>query len=563
MSYSSNATLDQPVEGNAWRRLGQSATLELLLLLAAYGAVVVAHFIILWQSQEYQYFPFVVAAIGWLGYHRVQQSSRRHAGSESYSYPMSCAVLATAMLIVSVIVDAPWVGLASLNIFLAGVVYQVTRAHSAPGIWGVWALSWLLVPLPFGLDRRLMLSLQTASSWLSSQVLDLVRINHLMAGNVVQLPSREFFVDEACSGIVSVMSVIAAGAVYVVWQRRTLIHSVILLCAGIGWAVCLNVARISLIAITHHRYGIDLSTGWQHDALGLGLFGLTFVAVVSTDQLLLFLLEPITGESGGHGRNRLLAAWNWIVTPKGQLDEVSHGAEAPHLDLPTVSLPRRPWLMLMACFGLIQLGLFGIGLSVADPSVNRLLTIQGDFLPTQIGVWEKSDFSEQHREDKELFGEFSKVFRFKNRRTGQLASVSFDFPFPSRQGWKELTVCYTSTGWTLNNRNVNAPPATSKDNGWNYVEANLVNQMNENGYLKFSHVDGIGNVVSPPTGGIAEKVWRRLRRTTTYLTSPHLFQTQVWVVAEAPPDEQTKQEIQQLFSLSRLRLRDFLGSAQN
>ena len=88
-----------------------------------------------------------------------------------------------------------------------------------------------------------------------------------MSGTVLQLQGRDFFVDEACSGIVSVMSVIAVGAIWVVWTNRTLLHAVLLLMLGVMWAVLMNVARITAIAIAHDRWQYDLSTGWQHDAL--------------------------------------------------------------------------------------------------------------------------------------------------------------------------------------------------------------------------------------------------------------------------------------------------------
>ena len=159
---------------------------------------------------------------------------------------------------------------------------------------------WLLVPLPFNLDTQVILKLQSLSSRISSNILDMWGVLHLMAGNTLQLPDKQFFVDEACSGIVSVMSVIACGLIWAVWQNRSLPHMGLLILCGIGWAVSLNVARICIITFSHAWWQIDLSSGTPHEILGLCLFVVTFVALISTDKVLEFVLQPIETDIMGH-----------------------------------------------------------------------------------------------------------------------------------------------------------------------------------------------------------------------------------------------------------------------
>ena len=152
-----------------------------------------------------------------------------------------------------------------------------------PYLWGVWLLPWLVVPLPFGRDQMLITMLQRGSSQVSSIVLDWFRVPHLMEGNTLILPDKQFFVDEACSGIVSVMSIIACAVIYGVWRNRPPLHLVLLASAGVGWATLMNVVRISVIAIAYHWSGVDWSSGTPHEILGLLIFLITFVALVSTD----------------------------------------------------------------------------------------------------------------------------------------------------------------------------------------------------------------------------------------------------------------------------------------
>ena len=69
------------------------------------------------------------------------------------------------------------------------------------------------------------------------------------------------------------------------------------------WAISLNVARICWVAIAHAWWNADLSTGRPHEMLGLFLFVMTFVALVSTDRILAFLLNPIPVSDGEERRN--------------------------------------------------------------------------------------------------------------------------------------------------------------------------------------------------------------------------------------------------------------------
>ena len=108
------------------------------------------------------------------------------------------------------------------------------------------------------------------------------------------LRDRHLFVEEACSGIVSLLSIIACCAILAVWQNRPAPHAILLTVSGMLWAGILNVFRITILAIGLDRLGIDLSEGWRHEALGLVLFSGTLALSFCTDRLLLFLMSPIS-----------------------------------------------------------------------------------------------------------------------------------------------------------------------------------------------------------------------------------------------------------------------------
>ncbi len=107
-----------------------------------------------------------------------------------------------------------------------------------------WALMWLIVPPPFRWDFRLILWLQSSTSRMASVVLDVVGVRHLMEGNVLVLPGQRMLVEEACSGVNSLLVLLSVTALFVVAARRPLLWAGLLLASSVAWAWLANVARV-------------------------------------------------------------------------------------------------------------------------------------------------------------------------------------------------------------------------------------------------------------------------------------------------------------------------------
>src|SRR5262249_15053610 len=155
-----------------------------------------------------------------------------------------------------------------------------------------WLLLWLAVPPPLELDRDLILWLQGWTTRWSSAVLDALGVFHLTAGNVVEVDGQLLLVEGACSGVNSLVSVLACALFLMLLAERPPLRSLLLLAAAVGWVLAANVARVVGVAWLAARAGIDVSAGWRHEAFGLALFAVAVVLIVSTDGLLSFLLAP-------------------------------------------------------------------------------------------------------------------------------------------------------------------------------------------------------------------------------------------------------------------------------
>ncbi len=550
-------------------------------VLLGHAPLAVLHLRSLWQQEQYQYFPFVIVATAYFLWSRWQEASGQSQTVGRWaSLPQWIAVAAMITLAGAILVVSPWLAFVSLNIGLAAVFAMLGRQRAIPYLWGIWLLLWLLIPLPLGVDHRLVTSLQQFSSQLSSAILELLGILHLMSGNVLQLPTKEFFVDEACSGIISVMSMIACAAIYAVWQNRSFAHLVALVLMGVTWALVLNVLRICLIAAAYHFFDYDLSSGAVHQALGLALFSLMFLALVSTDYLLLLMLSPIDttllGETGQD--NFLVRSWNRAGGNRAggnraegnqaggnrageiQPAEKQPGLSEPNVAAPPAYAPRMAtvltWSMPFLFLGIIQLiWLPSSETAEAAQALEQALALDDQSLPQRMGPWIRESFETVERESSSDFGKYSRTYRYRHElNEGVVATVSLDFPYLG--GWHDLCMCYRNSGWTIEDRAVESSADSQQGGKWKYVVGDLEDASQGKACVSFAGFDASGEIAEPPGEAILFRPWFRLRRRLLRNLSPQLFQVQVFAAGNSPENQELRQELRQLLLESRAQFRD-------
>ena len=374
---------------------------------------------------------------------------------------MAGYVFAWLILALALRVPSPLLAAASLVLLLGAWGYRLSGQLDRRFPIGPWALLWLVLRPPMGLDNQLIAALQHLSSRLSSQALDLIGVNHLMDGNALVLPDKELFVDEACSGIVSVISIATCAAMYGVWRRRGAVHTFLLILAGAAWATLLNVVRITTIALAHVSWQVDLAEGPAHTWLGLAIFACSLVTLVATDWLLRAALaevgsrwDEMTGEEIRFGRV-LVAFWDHLV-----------GGE----ERATLASKSLNWSQIAKGGAALSIGVVpavafaGLGLTqvrqLLDPAAEAYVSpdrdamataLQGSVMPDELAGLSLEEITYRKRRDDDVFGEHSVIYRYVEP-TGTAYLVSCDFPFAS--GWHELSVCYEGIGWRLESREI-------------------------------------------------------------------------------------------------------------
>jgi exosortase len=172
-------------------------------------------------------------------------------------------------------------------------------------------LLWILVaPIPSGTYYRLTLALQ---SWVTGGVMEVLQFFGVPArqhGNVIELARTTVGVEEACSGVRSLVSCVYAGFFLAAWQVSRPWRRVVLVILAPLLALLMNFVR-SLTLTLLANAGVDIGGAW-HDATGFAILGVTTAILVavamqleSKEKTAAAPVRPAPPASGGLGP----AAW--------------------------------------------------------------------------------------------------------------------------------------------------------------------------------------------------------------------------------------------------------------
>jgi exosortase/archaeosortase family protein len=146
-------------------------------------------------------------------------------------------------------------------------------------------LLWILItPLPDGSYARLTLALQ---QWVTGSVmgsLHLLGVPARQHGNIIELARTTVGVEEACSGIRSLISCVYAGFFFAAWQVRHPLGRLGLILAAPALALGMNFVR-SLTLTLMANAGTDINGFW-HDATGFGILAVTAALLAALAMLL-------------------------------------------------------------------------------------------------------------------------------------------------------------------------------------------------------------------------------------------------------------------------------------
>ncbi|MCS7471463.1 exosortase U [Stieleria sp. ICT_E10.1] len=464
---------------------------------------------------------------------------------------------------------SPWLTAIAFAMTAAG--WLRTHLSSAPDRHRLTYLSLLLVMmirLPLNRDLALAAALQRVTSRVSSYLLDSFGVTHYLRGNVIELPGGTLFVEEACSGVQSLFTVLFLVCLWIVFRRRPLIATPAYLLAGMLWAMVMNVVRITSIALAQEWYSIDLSAGTPHEALGWICLSGAVLMMLSTDRLLRVMFFPVPPDESGAISNPASKLWNWLLVlgvPE-ENDAIEAAQIGRRVTSGGVSKPLGTALLvgaLLLCLPSLAMG-YRIVATRFDTQLAKaerpLLWDPGSSLMNRTGYASAITDHQMLRDaNSKQLGNHADVWTVF--LDGMAVRIAVSQPYPE---WHDMRLCYSGNGWQVNDWIAMLPPTGTRTdessqpiNHWAVSYAEMVRDTGEFGTLLFCGLTSDRQLLSPPMSGFYSLFDDRMKDRQSLQSN--IIMLQLWTETQKPLMPEQLAELRELFDSFRLTVLEELN----
>jgi exosortase len=169
----------------------------------------------------------------------------------------------------------------SLIVILAGLVLFHLGTAIFRSILFPFAFLIFMVPLPGVIFYAVTFPLQHLAAKQAAWTLEMLGVPVLLDGNVIHLAQLSLGVTEACSGIRSLISLLAGALAWAYLLLPLGWSTVIFVAATLPITILANAARVVLTGLIGQYAGVDYASGFFHEFAGLAIYAFAFVSLLA------------------------------------------------------------------------------------------------------------------------------------------------------------------------------------------------------------------------------------------------------------------------------------------
>ncbi len=175
----------------------------------------------------------------------------------------------------------------SLVVTLFGLVWYLFGREVVKLAWFELAFLCFMIPIPYVVYYALTFPMQLLASKITAGVLSSIGMEVFRQGNILHLPGgTSLEVAEACSGMRSLMSLLALGALFAYMTQKRLTGKILLFASTVPIAIIANVFRVFVTALLVTTVGAEVTAEPMHSLMGLSVFVVSFVLMLIVGAIL-------------------------------------------------------------------------------------------------------------------------------------------------------------------------------------------------------------------------------------------------------------------------------------
>lgn len=252
-----------------------------ILLIVLYNSVA-SELLHDWQNNpDYSHGYFIPFIAGYMAWSR--RKGLKNAIWKPNNWGIVIFLLGIIQLILGVIGAEHFLQSTSLIIVMLGITlflggFKVTRILLVPILFLLF-----MIPLPAIIWNDFAFSLRLFASKIAVNSMHLIGMPVLREGNIIFLPGASLEVVDACSGIRSLISLLAMSALFAFVVNQRIWKKWVLFMAAVPIAIASNIIRLIVTVALTQVYGKKAAIGVTHTYSGIAtfFFGLLLLLLVS------------------------------------------------------------------------------------------------------------------------------------------------------------------------------------------------------------------------------------------------------------------------------------------
>lgn len=169
----------------------------------------------------------------------------------------------------------------SMIVFLMGVIIAATGFHIGKMVLFPVLFLIFMIPIPSEIYTMLTTPLKLLATTASVAVLRIFDIPVVQEGNLVHLPNYSLQVVVACSGIRSLISIVALGLLIGYILFSSIGKRIALFLFSLPVSLFGNIFRISATGMLAYYISPEMAEGFSHTLAGLVTFALSFIILLA------------------------------------------------------------------------------------------------------------------------------------------------------------------------------------------------------------------------------------------------------------------------------------------
>jgi exosortase len=251
------------------------------LLVAAFGYVyapVLSHLMLDWQNDpDYSHGFFIPLVSAYFLWQRHEQMAQTRIQPNWWG--LGVLVLGLGQLGLGHVGAELFLMRTSMVVVIAGLVLYLLGGRLLRLTAFPIAFLLLAIPLPAILLNIITLPLQLLAAKSATAALRFIMLPVYREGNVIFLPHTTLEIIEACSGIRSLITLMALSVVVAVLSQPTIRRRLVMVLSSIPIVLVANACRIWGTGVLAHYFGSEVADGFYHTFAGWAVFGVAFLCL--------------------------------------------------------------------------------------------------------------------------------------------------------------------------------------------------------------------------------------------------------------------------------------------